>query len=147
MNALFPLALAAGAALAIQATMNASLGLLLKNPLFSTMSAFLISCLVVNLTMLLFGTSYPSLSSIQSVPLHLWFSGILSAFGVGMIYYLIPKMGAGPLMSYLLTGQMVVAMLASHFGWFELPQKSITHIKLIGIVTLIAGILLVNWEA
>ncbi|TBR38053.1 DMT family transporter [Marinomonas agarivorans] len=146
MNSLFPLALLAGAAIAIQATMNSSLGLLLKNPLFSTMSAFLVSCLIINLTMLFFGTSYPTLSSIQSVPTHLWLSGILSAFGVGMVYYLIPKMGAGSLMSYVLTGQMVVAMLASHFGWFELPQKQITHIKLVGVATLIAGILLVNWE-
>ena len=82
------------------------------------------------------------------VPGYLWFSGgALSAFGVGVFYYLIPKMGVGTMMSYALSGQILIAIIASHFGWFDLPIKSITTLKVIGVIALITGILLINWES
>jgi len=77
----------------------------------------------------------------------LWFSGgALAAFGVGMYYFLIPKMGVGPMMSYALAGQLLLAVVASHFGWFDLPVKKIDFIKIVGIITLIVGIILINIE-
>jgi transporter family-2 protein len=39
-----------------------------------------------------------------------------------------------------------IAIVASHFGWFELPVKPITTLKLAGAFSLIAGVLLLNWE-
>jgi transporter family-2 protein len=72
---------------------------------------------------------------------------VLSAIGVGLFYFLIPKMGVGSLMSYALTGQIMMAMLVGHFGWFELPVKEMTTMKFIGTAVLIAGVLLVNWES
>ena len=87
------------------------------------------------------------MTDIKSVPLYLWFSGgALSAFGVGLFYYLIPKMGVGSMMSYALSGQILIAIVASHYGWFDLPEKSISTIKVAGLVSLITGVLLLNWE-
>jgi len=146
MNSLSILALLAGAAIAVQASMNAHLGALLKNALFSTMVAFAFSCVFIMLSMLITNNNLPSVTTLKSIPIYLWFSGILSAFGVGMSYYLIPKMGVGSMMSYALTGQIIIAVIASHFGWFELPIKHISALKVIGVIALIAGILLVNWE-
>jgi transporter family-2 protein len=84
---------------------------------------------------------------IKSVPWYLWFTGgALSAFGVGMFYYLIPKMGVGSMMSYALSGQILIAIIASHFGWFDLPVKPINAIKFSGAIALIVGVLLLNWE-
>jgi len=87
------------------------------------------------------------MADIKSVPVYLWFSGgALSAFGVGMFYYLIPKMGVGSMMSYALSGQIIIAIIASHFGWFELPVRPITGLKIAGSFSLIAGVILLNWE-
>ena len=66
--------------------------------------------------------------------------------GISMFYYLIPKMGLGPMMSYALTGQLIIAVVASHFGWFDLPVSSLTIGKLTGVVALIAGVVLINQE-
>ena len=77
----------------------------------------------------------------------MWFSGeALAAFGVGMYYFLIPKMGVGPMMSYALAGQLLLAVVASHFGWFDMPVKQIDFIKIVGIIALIVGIILINIE-
>jgi transporter family-2 protein len=146
------LAVAAGAAIAIQASMNAKLGVLLKSAMMGTSIAFFVSCVfavsAMVISAMVFSTKQvPQMADIKSVPVYLWLSGgALSAFGVGMFYYLIPKMGVGSMMSYALSGQIIIAIVASHFGWFELPVKPITSLKLAGAFSLVAGVLLLNWE-
>ena len=148
MNYLSFLALAAGAAIAIQATMNAHLGVLLKSSMLATSIAFLFSFVFTVLAMILTTKEYPHITQIKSVPVYLWFSGgVLSAFGVGMFYYLIPKMGVGSMMSYALSGQILIALIANHFGWFDLPVKPINALKVAGAVLLIAGMILINWKS
>jgi transporter family-2 protein len=116
--------------------------------MMGTSIAFLFSFLFIVSAMLLSAKQYPNMAEIKSVPLYLWFSGgALSAFGVGMFYYLIPTMGVGSMMSYALSGQILIAILASHLGWFDLPVKPINHFKMVGAVLLIAGVLLINWES
>lgn len=147
MSILSLLALLAGAAIAIQATMNAQLGVLLKSSMMGTSIAFLFALIFTVLVMLLSIKQYPNLTEVKSVPLYLWFTGgALSAFGVGMFYYLIPKMGVGSVISYALTGQILIAVVASHLGWFDLPIKLINTSKMMGVVLLITGVLLINWE-
>ncbi|WP_340679047.1 DMT family transporter [Paraglaciecola sp.] len=141
------LALMAGAAIAIQATMNAQLGVLLKSSILGTSIAFFVAGLFAFSAVLITTKQYPQMMDIKSVPLYLWFAGgALSAFGVGMFYYLIPKMGVGSMMSYALSGQILIAITASHFGWFDMPVKPINAVKLTGAISLIVGVLLLNWE-
>ena len=147
MSHLWLLALMGGAAIATQASMNASLGVLLKSSLIGTTIAFILSGLFTLVAVLISTKHYPQTEAIRSVPLYLWFTGsLLSAFGVAVFYYLIPKMGVGPVMTYALAGQIFIAILTSHFGWFSLPIKPINAVKLVGMVALIAGILLINRE-
>lgn len=146
MNYFSWLALLAGAAIGIQAGMNAQLGILLKSPLLSAAIAFIVACGCVLLVVMITTRQLPSLASIQAVPLYLWFSGAISAFGVASFYFLIPHMGVGPMMSYALTGQLLIAMLVSHFGWFDLPLKPISLTKIFGVIAMVAGIVLINRE-
>lgn len=148
MNYLSLLALIAGAAIATQASMNAQLGVLLKNSLIGTAIAFTFSGVFTLIAVIASTRHYPPVEAIGSVPVYLWFTGsALSAFGVAMFYYLIPKMGIGSMMSYALTGQILIAIIASHYGWFDLPVKHINAVKFVGVVALISGILLINWES
>jgi len=50
------------------------------------------------------------------------------------------------MMSYALSGQIIIAMMASHFGWLNLPVKPLNLFKIVGAITLIIGVLLLNWE-
>ena len=148
MNSLGMLAIFAGGCIAIQAAMNARLGVHLNSALLATGFAFLASFALITSFIVLsqFKTLQITFNSIQlaSVPWYLWFSCTLSVVGVGAMYWLIPKMGAGMMMSYALTGQLIIAMLISHFGLFESPQKLITSSKLLGSALLIIGIILIN---
>ena len=82
---------------------------------------------------------------IKTVPTYLWFcGGIFSASGVFLFYWLIPKMGAGAMISFAMSGQITLAIVASHYGWFNLPVTPITIKKLMGCVSLVLGVFLIN---
>ncbi|BCO19578.1 hypothetical protein KUC3_24350 [Alteromonas sp. KC3] len=141
----FPiLAVFAGAAITLQAGMNAQLGVLFKNPLLATAIAFLLACIFTLIFMVATHRQLPIASDIKAVPTYLWFGGILSAFGVGSYYYLIPKMGVGSLMSFALSGQLILAVIAGHFGWFEQPIKPITMKTIVGLLAMVLGIIFIN---
>lgn len=147
MNSLLPwLALSAGGAIAIQAGMNARLGVELGNTMLGTSAAFAVACMVSLSVVALQRAGLPSMDRLQSVPLYLWGGGIISAFGVGMFYFLIPRMGVGPMMSFALTGQIVLAVICSHFGWFDQPIKPVNTTRVIGLLVLVAGVSLIYWE-
>ena len=141
----FPiLAVFAGAAITLQAGMNARLGVLFKNPLLATAIAFLLACIFTLIFMMATHRQLPVASDFKSIPTYLWFGGILSAFGVGSYYYLIPKMGVGSLMSFALSGQLILAVIAGHFGWFEQPIKPITVKTIVGLFAMVVGIIFIN---
>jgi len=144
-NILSLIAFVAGIAMTTQASMNARLATLVNNALFATTIAFLSSFVFISIILLLFTKQMPALNTIKAVPCYLWFAGgILSSFGVGIFYWLIPKIGVSSLITFALSGQLVAAMITSHYGWFQLPQSPITLTKLVGLVFLLVGVVLSN---
>lgn len=148
MKVLALMAMFAGGSIAVQAAMNARLGIYLKSAWLATGYAFLTSFLLIATLIVI--THYKTIAgsfgqiTFSTIPWYLWCSCVLSVIGVGTMYWLIPKMGVGIMMSYALTGQLVVAMLISHFGLFESPQKALSLGKLVGSVFLVIGIVLIN---
>ncbi|CAA0121412.1 Uncharacterised protein [Halioglobus japonicus] len=144
MISLISLAALAGILIAVQAGMNAQLGVLLHSPLLASLVAFSVSAAVTMLLVLFTDHSTEPAHRNQVIPAWLWLGGLLSAGGVGLFYYLIPRMGAGPMMSVALTSQLTVAMMVSHFGWFDLPETPLNMSRAMGLVALLSGIYLVN---
>lgn len=50
------------------------------------------------------------------------------------------------MMSYALAGQLLLAVVASYFGWFCMPVKQVDLLKLTGVVALISVVVLINIE-
>lgn len=139
------LALLAGAAIAIQAGLNTRLGVLLQNPFLAASVALTGGSTFTLLVFLFTSRDFPNMKILERVPVYLWFSGgLLGAFALSVFYWLIPKIGVGPLVSFSLAGQLILAMVASHFGWFQLPVIPLTTTRLSGIVAMMLGILLIN---
>ena len=137
------MALLAGACIAIQAAMNAQLGLALNSSVKATGYAFFTSFLLVAMIGMTQWQPLPE-NFAQRAPWYTWFSFVFSVVGVASFYYLIPKMGVGNMMSYALTGQIILAMVISHFGLFASPVKLINNTKLIGMLLMVVGIILIN---
>ena len=139
------LAFVGGAFLALQGGLNAQLGEQLKNPLLASVVAFSVSAIVSLITVvMLFRPSFSSIE-ISGVPNYLWVSGgFLSAIGIGLYYYTIPKLGISTMISLGLCGQLICSIVVAHFGWFNLPVEPLTLKRILGALAMIIGILLIN---
>jgi len=139
------LAFIAGVLITAQTSLNTQLAQLLKSPVLATGIAFSSSLTFTLCIVGLFLKQYPSMAMVKSVPFYLWFSGgFLSAVGVGLFYWLIPKMGAGAMISCAMSGQIIFALLAGHYGWFNLQEKPLTLNTMVGCLSLIMGVWLIN---
>ena len=139
------LAILGGVFLAAQAGLNANLGVLLKNPLLASIIAFLSSTIFAIAFISFSIKSLPTWMVIKQIPVYLWFTGgLFSVFGIVLYYYTIPKLGISTMISLGLFGQLAFSVIASHFGWLNLPAEPITIKRMLGIITMISGILLIN---
>lgn len=139
------LAFIGGVFLAIQGGLNAQLGVLLKNPILASLIAFFSSTIFALVFVLFNFKSVPTISQIKGVPFYLWFTGgLFSVIGISLYYYTIPKLGISTMISIGLCGQLIFAVIAGNYGWLNLPLEPITLKKIIGISSMIIGILLIN---
>ena len=89
---------------------------------------------------------FPSVQELRVIPTYLWFTGAIFSFiAVTLFYYLIPKLGISTAISFGLFGQILFSMVVAHFGWFGLPIEPFVLKKLIGVVTMIMGIILIKY--
>ena len=55
---------------------------------------------------------------------------------------MIPRVGAGPFTFALLAGQIISAMVLSHYGWLGSPKQPITLMGIVGVIVLVTGVIL-----
>lgn len=139
------MAFVGGILLAVQGGLNARLGVLLKNPVLASVVAFSCSAFFAVIFILVSVERAPNWSDVKGIPTYLWFTGgLCSVVGVSLYYYTIPKLGMATMISLGLCGQLVFSVVASHFGWLNLPHDPITPTKLLGVAAMIFGIVLIN---
>lgn len=142
--AFFLLTLGLGVVLAVHLAMNGRVGSAVQNPqmanaLFWCIGA--VAAIVVGLTA--WETEF--FGRLQDVNPVLFTAGIMGALLVFAIAALIPKVGAGALFMSLLAGQVITAVVLSHYGWLGSPEQPITLIKSLGVVLLLGGAAIVTF--
>lgn len=146
-SSLMLISLLGGILLAAQGVFNSQLGVILKNPLFASVAAFLSSSLISIFVVLMWVKDAPSIAAIKQVPLYLWFTGsLLSVLGISLYYYAIPKLGISRMISLGLTGQILFSLVVGHFGVFDMPVEPITLRRTIGVISMIISIFLINFR-
>ena len=115
-------ALLIGAISAIYLPMNSSVSRYLGSPLTANISFYIVA-LVTSLVLFAFLGDFNTLNNIKSVPPYLYLTGFVSAFIVLAITFLIPILGARKLVILSIAGQLIMAMIVSHFGVLESPRR------------------------
>ncbi len=142
--ALTGIALLIGGLLAVQGSMNSQLGSYLKHPLQASLTNFLVGTICLLLVNVLLQTEVPKLSLLAQVPLYLFFGGILGAIFVSSVVILIPKIGVSTMLGATIGGQMIVASIIDHYGWFNVSVHPFSFGRFAGIVCLVLGIFLIQ---
>ncbi len=142
---LYVLTMFLGVILAVHLAMNGRVGSAINNPRVGNAVFWCIGALgavVIGLT----GWQSGALSPIRQVHPLLLTAGLLGASLVFAIAWLIPQVGAGPVMITLIAGQVLGGLILSHFGWLGSPVQPITLIKVAGVGVMIAGVVLATYS-
>jgi bacterial/archaeal transporter family-2 protein len=111
------------------------------------------SALLANIPFYLLGTlttlllasatgNFSAVARFREVPSYLYLSGVISAFLVFGSSFLLPRLGAGRFFVLFVAGQILMALVVSHFGLLGSPKDPISLKKTIGAVLLIVGVTL-----
>ena len=133
-----------GVVLAVHLAMNGKVGSVLNNArvgnaLFWCIGAM--GAVAIGLT----GWQSGALGPLRQVNPVLLTAGILGACLVFAIAWLIPQVGAGPVMITLLAGQVLGGLIMSHYGWLGSPVQPLTLTKLAGVTVMIGGVVLATY--
>jgi transporter family-2 protein len=83
-----------------------------------------------------------ALGGLRQVNPFLLTAGAMGATLVFGIAWIIPQLGAGPMTMMLLGGQILSAMVLSHFGWLGSPVQPVTPTNILGALIMLGGIFL-----
>jgi len=130
-----------GVVLAVHLSMNGKVGSVLNNArvgnaLFWCIGAA--AAVIIGFT----GWQAGALQPLKDVHPLLLTAGALGASLVFAIAWLIPQVGAGPVMITLLAGQVIGGLVMSHFGWLGSPVQPVTLAKVAGVLVMIGGVVL-----
>ena len=130
-----------GVVLTVHLAMNGMVGAALNNARVGNAIFWCIGALtavIIGVT----GWQTGGLSGLGNVNPLLLTAGAMGASLVFGIAYLIPRVGAGPFTYALLAGQVVSAMLLSHYGWLGSPRQPVTPMSIVGVIVLVVGVIL-----
>ena len=130
-----------GVILTVHLAMNGAVGAAIGNPrvgnaLFWCIGA--ITALAIGLS----GWQAGALGGIRNVNPLLLTAGAMGASLVFGIAWIIPQIGAQQMTVMLLTGQILSAMLLSHFGWLGSPVQPVNLMNIMGALLMIGGVFL-----
>jgi len=128
----------AGIGIPILAALNAALGRFIVSPIVAAAILFTIAGLVT--WALAFATGLNPLKTVNQVPKHLFFAGVLIAFYVLSITFIAPKFGIGNAVFFVLLGQLVSAATIDHFALFGAAQNSLNLVRASGIAVMALGV-------
>ncbi|MEP7375113.1 MAG: DMT family transporter [Chitinophagaceae bacterium] len=137
------LALITGALIPIQAATNAAFSKSIGNPVLTGLMVFLVGLVGMILFILLSKTSFPVRQQVASAPLYSYLGGLIVATYVVMITILVPRIGVGTAIAFIVTGQIICAVAIDHFGLFNVAVRAISLTRTAGILLMIGGIYLV----
>ena len=141
---LLPFGLAAGAALAVQFSINAQLRAFVGGPMVAATISFFVGTLALFATSLIGRQSWPLGGAIEHAPWWVWVGGLLGAFYVLATIVLVPRLGAGLTVGLIVAGQVIASVLIDHFGLLRVPVHEATSPRIIGAALIVVGVVLVQ---
>lgn len=81
-------------------------------------------------------------AALADQPVHYWFAGLIMAFYVISITWLVPRFGTGPAIMCVVVAQLFAAAAIDQYGLFGAPTRPMTGSRAAGLALLVVGVLL-----
>lgn len=138
------IALIIGGFLSVQGSINAHLSSYLKHPLQASLTNFLVGTVILIVLNMVLRPGIPSGAEMKSIPWYLYLGGAIGAMFVTSVVLLIPKIGVATMLAASIAGQLIIASIIDHFGFFNVSEHPFSLSRAIGIIMLLGGILLIQ---
>lgn len=127
-----------GVILTVHLAMNGAVGAAIGNP---RVGNALFWCIGAVMALIIGATGWQSgaLSGLGKVNPVMLTAGAMGASLVFGIAWIIPQIGAQHMTVMLLTGQILSAMVLSHFGWLGSPVQPVSVTNMLGAAAMIVG--------
>jgi bacterial/archaeal transporter family-2 protein len=142
------LALLAGAVLPVQGAVNGLLRADIGAPFTVGAVSFIVATLsmAVALMAVIAFTDQPKphFSQLAAVPWWGWLGGFGGAFYVTAVFTAIPVIGTAATVGLTVAGQQIASVFVDSYGWFRLPIRPVSALRLGGVGMLIAGVAIIK---
>lgn len=142
--AILALALLVGAAIAMQAGVNATLGKGLQSPVQSAFVSFAVGTLALAVVLVAMRESFVGTRALAGIPLWAWTGGLLGAFLVAASVEVAPRMGAAAFLAAVIAGQLLTALVLDQYGWLGFEERVVTWRRAGAVALIGAGALLMR---
>lgn len=134
----FIFAVIAGAAMAIQGSLNSVLGKVIG---FweATFVVHIIATLLVAIIIFIFSLNKGDFNNLVKAPWYTYIGGILNVIILYGVVVTIPKLGVANATTLIIVGQVTTAVIIDHFGFWGLEAVPFQWTKLIGVGLLAWG--------
>jgi len=138
------LALTAGAVLPVQGAVNGLLRSDIGAPFVVGTISFAVAtlsmALVLLITIAITDAPKPQLAGLARMPWWGWLGAFCGATYVTTMFTAIPVIGTAAAVGLTVAGQQVASLFVDRHGWFRLPQREITRLRLGGVALLLGGV-------
>ena len=131
--------LLAGIGSPILAALNAALGAKIGSPIAAAFVLFVVACTSAALVMITVQAT-GHLKALPTAPKHLFLGGVLIAFYVLTITWIVPVFGLGNAVFFVLLGQLLSAAAIDHFGLFSALPTPLTPTRAAGLAIMAVGV-------
>ena len=138
------MAIIAGSLLPTQAGINSQLNLWTRSPVLAAIISFAVGTLSLSIFALVSGVPIPAAAGLGRYPWWIWTGGFMGAFFVVSTVILAPKLGAAPMISLIIAGQMLASILLDHFGMLGYPMHPLNIWRFIGVAFIVGGVVLIK---
>lgn len=129
----------------VQTAVNGRLRVAVHSPFLASLLSFSTGTIVLILiTLSVDHRMKLSRATLKESPWWLWIGGPLGVVFVTGNILLLPALGAELTVVSVLCGQMLIALVIDHFGWFGVKRHRINWPRLAGVALMVAGIVFIQ---
>lgn len=141
---LLVLVLVAGACLATQVGVNASLARWSGSPVTAAAISFAVGTVALVLYSVIARVPAPPLGKVPGPAWWTWAGGLLGGFYVATMVLAAPRLGAATTIALVVAGQMTTSIALDHLGAFGFPARPVTLGRLAGGALIVTGVVLLR---
>lgn len=139
-------AVVAGIGIPIGATMNAGLGRALGHPAAAALVLFVVA-LAATLALVTVTGGWPSPVRVAAAPAPFLLGGLAFAFYVASVTVLVPRLGVGQTILFVLAGQVMATAAIDHFGLLGAVLRPLGARRLLGLGLFMVGLVIAQTSA